>query len=255
MLFSATELDGARLAAIDGAIGEVEDLFFDDQHWTVRYLVVDTGGWLSGRHVLISPGCVRDVDRASDRVIVVLTREQVERSPDVDTHQPISRRQEARLLAHYGMTPYWLGPLAWGPVPLPPAPEPASSIDQEILARLEQEDAAHAHLHAAADVVGYRIQARDGELGHVDGFLIDDQAWTIRWLVVDTGTWLTGRKVLVAPEWVDEVAWMNRAVRVALSREQIERAPVYDPQHPVRREYEQSLFEHYGRRSYWNEAA
>jgi PRC-barrel domain protein len=255
MLFKATELQGARLAAMDGPIGEVTDLFFDDQHWTIRYVVVDTGGWLSGRHVLISPASIRDVDVANRRVIVILTRQQVRDSPDVDTHQPISRRQEARLLAHYGMTPYWLGPMPWGPVPLPLPPEPGSAVDQEILAREEADESEDVHLHSTRDVVGYEIQACDDEIGHVDDFLIDGQAWSIRWLVIDTGRWLPGKKVLVSPEWVEEVSWASRRVRVALTRDRIEHAPEYDPEQPLRRDYEVRLFEYYGRRSYWDDAA
>lgn len=256
MLFSATKLEGARLAAMDGAIGDVEDLFFDDQHWTVRYLVVDTGGWLSGRQVLISPACVREVDVPGRRVIVLLSRQQVKDSPDVDTHQPISRRHESALLSHYGLAPYWMGPLAWGALPLPPLPPaPTSTAEAEVLARQEADERADAHLYSTGDVTGSVLQARDGDLGEVDDFLVDDRAWTIRWLVVDTGSWLPGKRVLVSPEWVETVSWSDRAVRVGLSRAQIESAPEYHPDAPLERDYEQRLFEHYGRRSYWSDAA
>lgn len=259
MLFTTKDLEGARLAAMDGSIGQVEECFFDDAQWTVRYLVVDTGGWLSGRRVLISPSSVRDVDLANGRVIVILTREQVQDSPDVDRHQPISRQKEQALLTYYGLPPYWV-PLPLDPVVMPvPVPLPAESsataeqeTRQEDQADTDDEDA---HLHSTRDVRGYAIQARDGEIGAVDEFLIDDQAWVIRWIVVDTGTWLTGKKALVSPEWVDVVAWGDRALRVALTREQIQNAPEYDASEPVRREYETRLFEYYGRRSYWDAAA
>jgi hypothetical protein len=190
---------------------------------------------------------------ANRRVVVILTRQQVQDSPDVDTHQPISRRHEARLLAHYGMAPYWLGPMAWGPVAFPLPPEADSTVDDDVLAAEDQNE--DAHLHSTRDVIGYEIQARDGEIGHVHDFLIDDQSWTIRWLVVDTGKWLPGKKVLVSPEWVEDVSWANRAVRVGLSREQIQNAPEYDPEQPVHRDYERRLFEYYGRPSYWKDAA
>jgi uncharacterized protein YrrD len=254
MVFRATELEGLNLAASDGAIGAVEDLFFDDQHWTVRYLVVNTGGWLSGRHVLISPASVKQLDVAGERLLVTLNREQVENSPDVDRHQPISRRQEAALLSHYGLAPYWLGPLAWGAVPLP-TPEVSTVVEQEVIARQEAEERGDAHLRSARDVIGYEIEARDGEIGHVADFLVDDRSWTIRWVVVDTGNWLPGKHVLVAPEWVESVTWSARAVRVSLTREQIERAPEYKTDEPLSREYEQRLFEYYGRPSYWRDAA
>ena len=258
MIFKAKDLEGARLAAIDGLIGEVDECFFDDEQWTMRYVVVDTGGWLSGRRVLLSPSSVRDVDVANGRVVVILTRKQVQDSPDVDTHQPISRRNERALLTYYGLPPYWapfaLDPIAM-PVPLPLTTEAGASAEDGMRQAGEHDVEEDAHLHSTRDVRGYDIQARDGEIGTVDDFLIDDQSWTIRWIVVDTGTWLPGKKVLVSPEWADAVEWDDRALRVALTRDQIQNAPDYDPDEPVRREYEVRLFEHYGRRSYWKDAA
>jgi len=254
MLISVKDLAGFHLAATDGSIGEVQDCYFDDVHWTVRYLVVDTGGWLSGRKVLISPMAVREVDAAGRRVVVALTREQVERSPDVDTHRPVSRQHEIALLQHYGFPTYWYGPYPWGPVMFPAAPlMPSEAVADDVVARQEQDNLEDAHLHSSADVVGYAIQARDGAIGHVDDFLIDDRAWTIRWLVVDTRNWLPGKHVLVSPEWVEDVSWTDRAVGVGLSRAQIKGAPEYDRDRPVERDYERRLYEYYGRRSYWED--
>jgi len=247
---------GYTLAATDGAIGEVEDCYFDDVHWTVRYLVVDTGGWLSGRRVLITPMAVRSVDQGGERVIVDLTREQVEHSPDIDTHRPVSRQHELSLLQHYGFPTYWYGPYAWGPAMLPafPAPVPEGVMD-EVLARSEQDNLEDAHLHSTNDTLGHEIQARDGAIGHVDDFLLDERSWTIRWLVVDTRNWLPGKHVLVAPEWVESVEWTERAVRVGLTRDQIRSAPPYDRSRPIDRDYEHRLFAHYGRPKYWDRAA
>jgi len=261
MLISVKKLMGFTLAATDGAIGEVESCYFDDVHWTVRYLVVDTGGWLSGRTVLLSPMSVRGVDMAAERVLVNLTREQVKHSPDIDTHRPVSRQHEISLLRHYGFPTYWYGPYAWGGMMLPTPPVPASdgvlgdAVLQEVTARAEQDNLEDAHLHSTSDVVGYDIQARDGAIGHLDDFLIDDRTWTIRWLAVDTRNWLPGKHVLVTPEWVEDVVWTERAVCVGLTRGQIKSAPEYDQNRPVEREYEQRLFSHYGRPTYWDRAA
>ena len=256
MLISVKDLVGFNLAATDGAIGEVEACYFDDVHWTVRYLVVDTGGWLSGRKVLISPMAIRGIDIDGEHVIVDLTREEVERSPDIDTHRPVSRQHEIALLQYYGYPSYWYGPYAWGPVMLPTlAPPPTDTVNEEIMARAEQDNLEDAHLHSTSDVLGYDIQARAGAIGHVDDFLIDDRSWTIRWLVVDTGNWLPGKHVLVAPDWVEDVAWADRAVRVELDRAQIESAPAYDRDQHVDRDYEQQLFAHYRRPGYWERAA
>jgi PRC-barrel domain len=256
IMISAKALMGFTLAATDGAIGEVDDCYFDDAHWTVRYFVVDTGGWLSGRRVLISPMAVRDVDPKGERVLVNLTREQVEGSPDIDTHRPVSRQHEISLLQHYGFPTYWYGPYTWGPAMLPTPPVPAAEgVMDEVMARAEQDNLEDAHLHSTTDTVGYAIEARDGAIGHVNDLLIDERTWTIRWLVVGTGNWLPGKQVLVAPEWVEDVAWTERAVRVGLKRAQIQDAPAYDRARPIEREYEQRLFSHYGRPTYWDRAA
>jgi hypothetical protein len=125
----------------------------------------------------------------------------------------------------------------------------------EVMARSEQDNLEDAHLHSTNDTIGYDIQARDGVIGHVDDFLLDERSWTIRWLVVDTRNWLPGKHVLVAPEWVESVEWTDRAVRVGLKRDQIQSAPPYDRSRPLDRDYEHRLFAHYGRPQYWNRAA
>src|SRR5436190_19840649 len=133
------------------------------------------------------------------------------------------------------------------------APPPTERVNEEIMARAEQDNLEDAHLHSTSDVLGYDIQARAGAIGHVDDFMIDDRAWTIRWLVVDTRNWLPGKHVLVSPEWVEDVSWTDRAVRVGLSRAQVKGAPEYDRDRPVERDYERRLYEYYGRRSYWED--
>jgi hypothetical protein len=199
---------------------------------------------------------VRNVDQAGERVHVDLTREQVEHSPDIDTHRPVSRQHELSLLQHYGFPSYWYGPYSWGPAMLPtpeiPVPE---GVTEEVMARAEQDNLEDAHLHSTSDTLGYDIQARDGAIGHLDDFLVDERSWTIRWLVVDTRNWLPGKHVLVAPEWVEDVSWTEGAVRVGLTREQIQSAPPYDRTRPVDRDYEHRLFAHYGRPRYWDRAA
>jgi hypothetical protein len=272
MLLSARDLRGYAIAATDGDIGGLDDLYFDDQNWTVRYLVVDTGTWLPGRRVLISPLSVRAVSRSDGRVAVRLTRDQVEHSPDLDTHRPVTRQYETDLVRHYGLDPYWLGPLRWGAVPYPLAEvppghlaPPVSTEASEALAReglhnvgdphVEglTEERGDGHLHSAREVIGYAIEATDGELGHVEDFLVDDRSWAIRYMVVDTVNWWPGKKVLVAPEWIGPVSWADSKVPVAMSREQIKNAPEYDPSRPVEREHEQRLWDYYERPPYWED--
>jgi len=275
MLLSVRDLESFTIGATDGDIGSVHDVYFDDQSWTIRYLVVDTGTWLPGRRVLISPMSVREASWSAQRLVVGLTKAQVENSPEVDTGGPISRQYEDQLVRHYGLDPYWFGPYRWGAVPYPfgPAPtdlrptvgepEAMGALRREGLQNvgpehveerhLREERAGDAGLRSAREAIGYYIQAADDEIGHVEDFLVDTHTWAIRYMVVDTANWLPGKKVVIAPEWIEMVSWSDSQVHVGMTREQIRNAPEYDPARPIEREHELRLHEHYGRRTYWDE--
>src|SRR5689334_4092581 len=114
MIRGADGLKGFTIGATDGEVGGVNDLYFDDERWVIRYLVVDTGNWLPGRKVLISPHAVRTTQWELRRVDVALTRQQVKGSPDIDTDKPVSRQHEAAFFSYYGYPAYWDGTSLWG---------------------------------------------------------------------------------------------------------------------------------------------
>ena len=248
---TAGELKGGTIEAMDGDIGSVQDLYFDDRTWTVRYVVVDTGAWLPGRQVLISPFAFQAVPGAS-RLRTSLTKKQIENSPSPDSDRPVNRQREVEFSRYYGYPYYWAGPYRWGALAYPglplEAPQP-SPVDEEMLAReLEGGDP---NLRSARDVMGYYINATDGDIGHVEDFLIDDETWAIRYIIVDTRNWLPGRHVLVSPEWIKEVSWQDSKVYVDLSKRHIEAAPEFDPSMPLDREHEERLYDYLGRSKYW----
>jgi hypothetical protein len=250
MLTRASELMRHSILATDGEIGSVEDLYFDDAHWTVRYLVVDTGDWLPGRQVLISPHAVSG-HPTDGRIPVALTKERIEASPSIDTDKPVSRQYEAELARYYQYPPYWLGPHRWGATVLPG--DPLAAVPGTTVELVTDEVGGDPHLHSARDVLGYYIEARDGDIGHVEDFLIDEEDRAIRYMVAATRNWWPGKKVLISPEWIVEVSWPASRVRVDLTRDRIREAPEFDPSRPVDREYENRLFGHYGRRQYWRD--
>lgn len=245
MLFSLHAIKGYALHTTE-ALGSVKDSLFDDRTWTVRYFVVDTGTWLPGRQVLISPAAAGTPDWDTHTVPTNLTTEQVEQSPPVEEDMPVSRSLEAELAAYYGWIPYWETPY-----PLFTGLRPTLTEDP----RAQQPEAAPADptLRSVNEVTGYRVEARDGEIGHVEDFIADTEGvgWRIRYLVVDTRNWLPGRKVLIAPEWIRTLDWGQRHVTTDHRREEIENAPPYDPSAPVNREYEIRLYDYYGRPTYW----
>lgn len=260
MLRSVKKLEGFAIAATDGAIGHVKDFYFDDQAWVLRYLVVDTGSWLGGRDVLISPYSIRQPGWASDRLPVSITRKQIENSPGIDSAKPVSRQFEQGYLGYYGYPDYWGGIGLWGDSYYPGAQWTGTAADDydgyRGYVRAAQFDRdGDPHLRSCNAVNGYHIQASDGEIGQVAGFLIDDATWSIRYMIVNTSNWWVGHKVLVSPEWIDAVSWADSKVKVALSRQSIKDAPLYDEDALTDRHYETGMYAHYGRDPYWRRPA
>jgi sporulation protein YlmC with PRC-barrel domain len=234
MLQSVKDLRGIAIQATDGEIGKVYDFYFDNETWTVRYLVVETGSWFSGKRVLISPVVLGRPDLEEELFPISLTREQIENSPDTDTEGPISRQHEMELHAYYGWPMYWGG----GPY--------VGAEKMEAVA-VEQEPC----IRSVREVMGYHIKAIDGEIGHVHDFLVDDENWEIRYMVVDTRNWWPGKEVLVSPQWIETVNWDEAKVHVDLTKESIRSSPEYENLSAISREYEEKLFEYYKRRKYW----
>ena len=243
MLRQFTNFKNFALAAIDGEIGKIKELYFDDQSWTVRYVVVDTGGWLTGRQVLIAPRSFGTIDEESKLIAVHLTKEQIENSPPIEADKPVSRQHEEEWHCYYGYPGYWLTPeaIAFGGAVPPLVPPPQ--------AQAEREPRGDPHLRSTSEVTGYSIHATDGDIGHVDDFIVDDGGWSIRYVVVSR-SWL-GKKVILSPEWIERVSWEERSVFVRLTREAIKDAPEWDDAQPITREFEERLYGHHERRPYW----
>jgi uncharacterized protein YrrD len=230
------ELTGYVVNASDGEIGKLDQVYFDDRRWVVRYFIVRTGGWLTGRKVLILPGMICGMDEESRTLDVDLTREHVEKCPPADTELPVSRHYEQEYYRYYGWEPYWSGDPFYGPGPYIPLP-----TDEGV-----PEEPEEPHLRSSDEVNGYAIHARDGNIGHVEDFILEEPEWSIRYLVVDTRNWLPGKHVLIAPAWIEKVDWSKQEVAVKLKRETIETAPPYDPDKIIGRDYQVALYGHYG---------
>lgn len=251
MLENAARIHGFKLGALDGEIGRVKDLYFDDANWTIRYLVADTGTWLPERQVLISPWALKRVNEVDKTINVNLTKQQIEDCPSITSDLPVSRQYEIEYYKYYGWPMYWYGPALWGPGPYPAYfGHGGGAVEAEHRPITEDRDP---HLRSTRDMTDYRIHALDGEIGHVDDFIFDDASWVIRYIIVDTRNWWPGKKVLVSPEWISHISWEKSTVDVDLHRDTIKEAPDYDPYSRISREYETQLFDHYRREAYWQE--
>jgi uncharacterized protein YrrD len=216
---------GYTIHATDGNLGKVHEFYFDDLTWTIRFMVAETGIWLLGRKILISPIALGKPDWALQTFSVNLTCDQVRGSPDIDTEKPVYRQHEAALYDYYQWPPYWQGGFAsgFGAAPYPLFGYAMPQISPELK---EQGDP---HLRSTRQVTGYKIHASDGEIGHVEDFMIDDENWSIPSLIVDTGKWLSGRKVLIAPNWIKSLNWAEKSVFLDQTRESVKNSPDYDP--------------------------
>jgi len=235
MLHGAKKMHGFTVEASDGKVGAVDDLYFDDARWTVRHLAVDAGGWLTGRKVLLSPISVGATDWEHKRLAVRLERRQIENSPGLETHKPVSRQHEADLFRHYGYPEYWSGPYLWGYTMLPALLEqaPMEAPRRRALREQMENEGADSHLRSCREVVGYRIHTADGDsIGHVEDFLFDERDWSIQLMLVDTRNWWPGKHVLVTPRRIDHVDWSGNAVFVKVTRDELEHSPEYDAMHP-----------------------
>jgi hypothetical protein len=169
----------------------------------------------------------------------------VKNSPDINTDKPVSRQCEIELHKYYDWTPYWAGGGFTAPVIQP------ASKEKEQAARQAKEKV-DPQLRSTQEVIGYNIHAADGDIGHVKDFILEDENWIIRYMVIDTRNWLPGRNVLVSPIWVEKISWPDSKVYVDMLKAKIKESPMYDPSTPVNREYETRLYDFYGRPKYWS---
>jgi uncharacterized protein YrrD len=243
---------GFSMGATDGEIGKVTDFYFDDVTLTIRYLVVETGNWLSNRKVLISPEALLQSDWANETFPINLTKEQIKESPDIDTDQPVSRQHELELYTHYSWTNYWRGGIWAGSMGTTGMMMPGSSAPMKEAVK-NSENTAHSeangdpHLRSAKKVQGYTIDALDDTVGEVEDFIVDDSNWAINYMVVDTGNWFPGKKVILSPDLIKEINWDTSEVSINASVDQIKNSPEYDPSKQLNTEYESVLKNYYGR--------
>ena len=253
MLWNASVINGYAVAASDGRLGTVSDFLFDDASWSIRWLVVDTGRWLSGRKVLLTPSVLGRLDPSGREFSVELTRQQVKDSPDVATDRPVSRQLETTIYDYYGWTPYWgstgfyMGGYGFAGAGGAMAMSPSlGSRRREDAIADNQRDRDDPHLRSIEAVTGYHIHASDGEIGHVEDFLVEDADWSIHYLVVDTKNWWPGKKVLIPPRFAREVVWADKLVNLDVDRQKVKDSPPYDASTTVDGAYEKHFHSHYG---------
>ena len=224
MLRSIQQFYGDKLGASDGEIGHVKDFYFDDRNWAIRYLVADTGSWLPGRLVLISPHSLGSLDATGKILSVRLTRKQIEESPSIHSSKAVSRQYEEEYYKYYGWPRYWEGNGLWGMSDVPglELPPPVLETEPPIeppVVTANYGEGADAHLRSAKAVQGYHVQAGGEIIGHISDFMIDPRNWAIRHLVVKTGHRLSGSEVQISTGEIDRTSYAESTVFVNLPGE------------------------------------
>jgi hypothetical protein len=269
MLFNLKEIEGFAIGATDGVIGHVRNFYFDDEAWVIRYLVVDTGSQYANRKVLISPFALGQPNWSEKLLSAAITQTQVKNSPDIDTDKPVSRQHEMGYLGYYGYPNYWGGGGLWGagvyPDILQAGLEPNGANKADLRARTIAGEAQTAitstprptdsHLRSVNNVTRYYVHASDGDIGHVQGLLVEEKTWAVRYIIVNTSNWWLGHAVLISPEWIKDVYWADSKLVVSISRRAVKDAPVYDPHSILNRAQEQAVHAHYGLWGYWSQEA
>jgi len=222
---SISNLLGLSVVATDGNVGIVQDFYFDDQTWMVRYLIVKGGDWLAGRKVLISPFSLVHPPEKPGSFPVNLTREQIRNSPDINTDKPVYRQQEIQLSEYYPGLDYWgKGSYAGG------VANASIILDKRVIEKVfkkDNEPATDLHLQSILHMTGYRINAIDGELGHVRDFIVNDGTWKLAYIVVETHKFFGGKKVLVPVGDITKEQWSSSEIYVDITRTAIKDSPVY----------------------------
>jgi len=229
---------GADVSTLDGALGRLLDVYYDDRLWTVRYLAVGEIGE-DGAARLVSPLAVERVGGDPERITLALDLERMLAAPDLTLEQPVSLQAEKAYFDFFGWPYYWEGPYAWGAWGVPTAPMPpfstlpAAGYDAftgEVAAPESDEatppegsEASH-HLRSADETIGYHVQALDGEIGHTDDFLADERSWHITTVVVNTRNWWFGKKVELPVREVTHVDWGSQLMFVDVTRDQVREA-------------------------------
>jgi uncharacterized protein YrrD len=221
----ARKICGATIRAVDGDVGTLEDFYFEEDRWTVRYLLVDTGTWMSGKKVLLSPMSVDGAWNVTS-IRVSLNKDQVWQSPEFDSTGPLSGDHERQVLGHYGY-PYYSGASgAWGTFDNPGALLLAPTLRPELV-KPAGTDSESRNLRSTNQSTGYHVHATDGEIGHVDDFLIGQDSWQVRYLLVDTSNWIGGRSVIVSTDELQSVDRQHGMLCMGITRDAIEHGPSF----------------------------
>ncbi len=202
-------LFGYHVRATDEEIGKVEDFFVDDRSWTVRYMLMRTGGIFSGASAVIPAACLGQPNTASRSMPVKFSKAELEGLAEADV-KPVGDEMRALCKALYG-----------------------KSDDRRDRGFIRvgcttNQDAAASSLRSVRELASYQIETRDGPCGLCTDLLADLHEWKVPYLVVNTKEFRPHGHVLAPTTWVQEISWRDMEIEVATSREKLQHAQRFD---------------------------
>lgn len=241
MLIRTSELKNFQLLATDGDIGRARDFLFDDEKWTIRYMVANTGKWLLGQKVLISPGFLKSPDLSDERMPLSISKDQVEHAPPIEEDQPVSRQYEQVYADYFKHGYYWVGGSVWG---VGHTPYDIATPEETTQTTTEADD--DEHLRSAEEVTGYRVYAGKEHVGYVDDFVLDTANWTVLLIGIDTHKWLPGKSFMLPVAWASDISWTDRSLTIDVDEEQLKSAPEFGDDQIAVKDVAR-LYKHFGR--------
>jgi hypothetical protein len=256
MLWGLKSLKKCSVVASDGKLGNFDNAFFERDRWVVPLISIKTGPWLLGRSVLLAPDFVRRIQTRNHRMQIDISKREILRHKTVDQETAISRRKDEDVRNYYG----W--PLFWGYVPGPDLYYPVTGIHQfqfpGVAAEFTPEPkdvvlhTPTGQLKDGEEILGFKVQAIDGEIGYVQDLMIDLEKWKVSYLVVETGSWFYHDRVAISTQWVRDILDLDIQLEVDLMRDTIERSPTpLDESKPWTHAQEQKLYDYYARAKHW----
>lgn len=227
MLAFVSELRECRIEALDGEMGKVQDLFFDDRHWAVRYVLIDTGKILPGKKVMLSPASFDNLDIEEKRLHVHYDKEKIRKSPDVSETVSMTNEHETQLADYYGWSKYWLDNMMWGIGGSPIAEKIEEMHPPNLNREVDLPTSAEYSLRSAREAKGVRVHANDGRLGEVMDAIFDTRNWAVQSLVVkithqpELGLMLLSPNELSGAEWTEGDLYFDGTV------DQFKERPIY----------------------------
>jgi sporulation protein YlmC with PRC-barrel domain len=247
---SVKSLIGYTMSATDGAIGKVKDVYFDDETWTIRYLILETCDWLSGRKVLICSQALLATNWHNETFPINLTKKQIEHSPVINTDMPVSRQQEMQLHEYYPWSNYWVSGMGIAGMGTTGMVMPMrESVGEEISEKAHKPNKkphGDHHLRSTETLIDYKVKAKDGDIGEIEDFIIDNTTWKMIFLVIDTGDWFPGKKVLLSSKWIKEINWDLSRIDINLTEVKVKNSPEYYPHQLINDVYEKNYYDYYG---------